>query len=104
LSHEFRTPLTPIITCTHLLTADGKLGPEELKNVQVIDRNDRALSRMIDELLDLSIVTNRKLRLIRERTEMNEWARATLAGIRPNWEQKGLTVTFIPNETPVELE
>jgi signal transduction histidine kinase/ActR/RegA family two-component response regulator len=104
LSHEFRTPLTPIITCAHLLNTDPKLGPEELKNVQVIDRNARALSRMIDELLDLSIVTNRKLRLMRERTEMNEWARATLEAIRPNWEKKELTVTFVPNETPVELE
>jgi CheY-like chemotaxis protein/two-component sensor histidine kinase len=72
--------------------------------VQVIDRNARALSRMIDELLDLSTVTNRKLRLIRERTEMNEWARVTLETIRPHWEQKELTVEFIPNEKPVELE
>ncbi len=88
LSHEFRTPLTPIITCAHLLNTDPKLGPDELKSVQVIDRNARALSRMIDELLDLSTVTNRKLRLVRERTEMNEWTRATLETIRPDWEKK----------------
>ncbi len=104
LSHEFRTPLTPIITCAHLLSTDLKLSPEDLKNVQVIDRNARALSRMIDELLDLSTVTNRKLRLIRERTEMNEWARTTLEGVRPNWEKKQLTVNFIPHDEPVELE
>jgi signal transduction histidine kinase/ActR/RegA family two-component response regulator len=104
LSHEFRTPLTPIITCAHLLTADSSLKPEEIKNVQVIDRNARALSRMIDELLDLSIVTNRKLRLIRERTEMNEWARETLENIRPNREKKNIKMEFIPNEKPVELE
>jgi signal transduction histidine kinase/CheY-like chemotaxis protein len=104
LSHELRTPLTPIISCAHLLNTDPKLGPDDLKSVQVIDRNARALSRMIDELLDLSIVTNRKLRLVRERTEMNEWTRATLETIRPNWEKKELTVEFIPDEKPVELE
>jgi signal transduction histidine kinase/ActR/RegA family two-component response regulator len=104
LSHEFRTPLTPIISCAHLLNTDPKLGLDGLKSVQVIDRNARALSRMIDELLDLSIVTNRKLRLIRERTEMNEWTRATLETIRPNWEKKELAVTFMPNDKPVELE
>jgi signal transduction histidine kinase/CheY-like chemotaxis protein len=103
LSHEFRTPLTPIISCAHLLGTDPKLGPDELKNVQVIDRNARALSRMIDELLDLSVVMNRKLRLVREQTEMNEWARATLESVRPHWERKGITLTFIPNEKPVEL-
>jgi signal transduction histidine kinase/ActR/RegA family two-component response regulator len=104
LSHEFRTPLTPIISCAHLLNTDSKLGPDQLKSVQVIDRNARALSRMFDELLDLSSVTNRKLRLFRERTEMNEWTRATLETIRPDWEKKELTVTFIPNNKPVELE
>jgi signal transduction histidine kinase/ActR/RegA family two-component response regulator len=104
LSHELRTPLTPILSCTHLLNTDFKLGSDEMNSVRVIDRNARALSRMIDELLDLSTVTNRKLRLLRERTEMNEWTRVTLDNIRPNWETKGLTVEFIPNEKPVELE
>jgi signal transduction histidine kinase/ActR/RegA family two-component response regulator len=104
LSHELRTPLTPIISCAHLLNTDFKLGSDESKSVQVIDRNARALSRMIDELLDLSTVTNRKLRLVREKTEMNEWTRATLENIRPNWQAKQLTVEFIPNDMPVELE
>jgi signal transduction histidine kinase/ActR/RegA family two-component response regulator len=104
LSHELRTPLTPIISCTHLLTTDSDLGPDALKSVQVIDRNARALSRMIDELLDLSIVTNRKLRLIREHTEMNDWTRTTLEIIRPDWEKKEITVTFVPADKPVDLE
>ncbi len=104
LSHELRTPLTPIISCTHLLNADGMLSPEDYKSVQVIDRNARALSRMIDELLDLSIVTNRKLRLIRERTEMNEWTHATLETVRPEWERKQLDLHFVPSEEPIDLD
>ena len=35
---------------------------------------------------------------------MNEWTRATLETIRPDWEKKELDVTLIPNEKPVELE
>lgn len=104
LSHELRTPLTPVISCAHLLGTDSKLDPDELKSVQVIERNARALSRMIDELLDLSAVMNRKLRLMSERTEMNEWTRATLEAIRPTWEKKELEVAFIPHTQPVELE
>jgi len=104
LSHELRTPLTPIISCTHLLNSAQELDLEEMKSVQVIDRNARALSRMIDELLDLSIVTNRKLRLVRERTEMNEWTYTTMEVLRPDWEKKGLEVAFIPEAKPVELE
>lgn len=104
LSHELRTPLTPIISCAHLLGADPTLDSAQLKNVQVIDRNARALSRMIDELLDLSAVMNNKLRLEREKTEMNDWTRATLETLRPAWEKKQLTLTFTPETHPVELE
>ena len=104
LSHELRTPLTPVITCAHLLGAEEMLAPEHLKSVQVIERNARALSRMIDELLDLSAVMNRKLRLIRERTELNEWIRGTLETIRPAWEAKNLALRYTPSSNPVEIE
>lgn len=104
LSHELRTPLTPIITCAHLLGAEGRLDGEHLKSVEVIERNARALSRMIDELLDLSAVMNRKLRLVRERTELNEWIRVTLETMRPLCEQKNLTLRFAPSAGPVELD
>jgi signal transduction histidine kinase/ActR/RegA family two-component response regulator len=104
LSHELRTPLTPIISCAHLLGTDAELGTDQHKNIQTIERNARALSRMIDELLDLSAVMNRKLQLVRERTEMNEWTRATLETMRPAWEKKKLELAFTPAEQPVELE
>ena len=104
LSHELRTPLTPVITCAHLLATDPSLDPGQLKNVGVIDRNARALSRMIDELLDLSAVMNKKLRLARERTELNEWTRATVEALRPDWQKKQQELTFIPADNPIELE
>ena len=104
LSHELRTPLTPVTTHAHLLADDGTLAPEQLKSVQVIERNARALSRMIDELLDLSAVMNCKMQLRGERTELNEWIRTTVETIRPSWEKKGLTLRFIPCPQPVELE
>jgi signal transduction histidine kinase/CheY-like chemotaxis protein len=104
LSHELRTPLTPVITCAHLLGTDPSLDAGQLKNVGVIDRNARALSRMIDELLDLSAVMNNKLRLARERTELNEWTRATVEALRPDWQKKQQELTFIPAAHPIELE
>lgn len=104
LSHELRTPLTPVISCAHLLGADPQIKPDQLKSVQVIERNARGLSRMIDELLDLSAVMNRKLLLEREKVELNEWTRATVETMRPAWEKKELKVTFIPAPEPVPME
>ena len=104
LSHELRTPLTPVITCANLLAAESNLEPDQVKSVRVIERNARALSRMIDELLDLSAVMNRKLLLARERTELNEWIRSTLETMRPAWTGKSLSVEFFPAPGRVELE
>ncbi len=104
LSHELRTPLTPVISCAHLLATDPSLDAAQLRQVQMIDRNARALSRMIDELLDLSAVMNRKLRLAREPVELNEWARTTLETMRPAWEKKRQKVTFTGSRGPVEVK
>ena len=104
LSHELRTPLTPVITCANLLGAESNLDADQVKSVQVIERNARALSRMIDELLDLSAVMNRKLLLAPERTELNEWIRLTLETLRPAWIGKGITLDFVPASSRVELE
>jgi signal transduction histidine kinase/CheY-like chemotaxis protein len=104
LSHELRTPLTPIVNGAELIAADPALGEEGRRQVQVISRNARVLARMIGELLDLSSVMNRKLALLRERVELNEWAEAGFRALRPSGTRKKLRMTFEPAPEKVELE
>lgn len=104
LSHELRTPLTPILSCAHLLQEEKQLSPPDEKNVQTIERNALALSRMIDELLNLSAVINQKLHFSKEKTELGDWAGALLDTLRPAWERKGITLVFHPASEPIEAE
>lgn len=63
VSHELRTPLTPILGWANLLDNDS---PNEvmLKNgLNVIKRNARAQTRIIDDLLDVSRIITGKLHL-----------------------------------------
>jgi PAS domain S-box-containing protein len=53
ISHELRSPLTPILTLATLLESDERLTPEVRADMQTIRRNAQVEARLIDELLSL---------------------------------------------------
>jgi signal transduction histidine kinase/CheY-like chemotaxis protein len=58
MSHEFRTPLNSILALTRLLysRADGDLSPEQVKQVQFIQKAAESLTELVNDLLDLAKV------------------------------------------------
>jgi signal transduction histidine kinase/ActR/RegA family two-component response regulator len=63
LSHELRTPLNAIVGWTSLLM-QGNLAPDAASRaVTVIDRNARAQTKLIEDVLDVSRIVSGKLRL-----------------------------------------
>lgn len=63
LSHELRTPLSAMAGWAHLLRAGDLDDAERERAVEVIERNLRVQTQLIDELLDMSRIVNGKLRL-----------------------------------------
>jgi len=63
LGHELRNPLSPIVTAAELLRARFDPPPRE---VEVIGRQTRQLTRLVDDLLDASRITRGKITLSRE--------------------------------------
>ncbi len=70
LGHELRNPLSPITTALELmkLRAGGQANHEEA----VIERQVRHLTRLVDDLLDVSKITRGKVELKREVVEVSE--------------------------------
>ncbi|MDT7781475.1 MAG: hypothetical protein QOC99_3987 [Acidobacteriota bacterium] len=63
LSHELRTPLTSILGWAHLLRS-GRLPAGTIASaLETIERNAKAQSQLIDDLLDVSRIITGKLRL-----------------------------------------
>jgi two-component system CheB/CheR fusion protein len=63
LAHELRNPLAAILNAAHLLRRSGA-SPHELRWLQgVIDRHGRHLAHLIDDLLDVSRITEGKIAL-----------------------------------------
>jgi signal transduction histidine kinase len=63
LSHELRTPLNAIVGWSQVLRS-GTAGPDDLaEGLEAIERNAKAQSQLIADLLDVSRITSGKLRL-----------------------------------------
>ncbi len=67
LSHELRTPLTPVLAITSAALDQRAIPPALRSSLEIVQRNVRHEARLIDDLLDQSLITLGKLRL---RTEL----------------------------------
>lgn len=63
LSHELRTPLTAMLGWTQLLRSGALAADEEVRGLEIIERNVLAQAKLIDDLLDVSRIITGKLRL-----------------------------------------
>jgi signal transduction histidine kinase/DNA-binding response OmpR family regulator len=63
LSHELRTPLNAILGWTQLLRAGPMRDGDLDHGLEVVERNVKAQSRLIEDLLDVSRITSGKLRI-----------------------------------------
>ena len=83
LSHELRTPLTPIIGWARMMRA-GHLPPAEFaQGLRAIDQNSQSLSRLINDLLDMSAILNGKMRIDRKPLALSDILGAAVETARP---------------------
>jgi signal transduction histidine kinase len=68
LGHELRNPLAPISTAIHLLKLKGK--EDVAREVSVIERQSQHIKRLVDDLLDVSRITQGKVSLNRDSVEV----------------------------------
>ena len=54
LSHELRNPLAPILNALHILTRTEPRTEQAAGATQVIQRQTQHLTRLVDDLLDIS--------------------------------------------------
>ena len=82
LAHELRNPLAPIRSAVEILNLHNP-PPEMQWALDVIDRQMKQMTRLIDDLLDIARVTGDKLQLHLERVELAEVARVAFETSRP---------------------
>ena len=82
LSHELRTPLTPIIGWTHMIR-NGMLAEKDISRAfTVIDSNSQSLTRLINDLLDMSTILSGKLHVERLPVSLDVVVREAVETVR----------------------
>jgi CheY-like chemotaxis protein len=98
LAHELRDPLASIRNALEAMRLDADAGPGLQWSREVIDRQARHLSRLVDDLLDISAVTQGRVQLRHEPTELAAAVAQAVEARRPliDSRRQELTVTLPP--------
>jgi signal transduction histidine kinase/ActR/RegA family two-component response regulator len=92
LSHELRTPLTPILGWTVMLRSGSLDQQAIMRGLEVIERNVRAQTQLIGDLLDVSRIITGKLRLEVRHIELAPVVEAGIDAVRTSADAKEIAL------------
>jgi signal transduction histidine kinase len=104
LSHELRNPLAAIQGSIELMQRKRIDDPELQWARDVVARQNRHLTRLIDDLLDVSRITRGKLTLQKEPVELREVAQLAVETARPLMEARQHKFTIELPDAPLHVE
>jgi PAS domain S-box-containing protein len=103
LAHELRNPLAPIRYAVALERKEGRGEAARLQAQAIIERQVEHMSRLLDDLLDVSRITRGTLLLRRSSIELSAALAAAQESARPLLESRGHTLVLRLPEEPIRL-
>ena len=89
LSHELRNPLAPMRTAIHALHLSGLWPPGAQKMREMLERQLAHLTHLVDDLLDVARITQGKIHLRKETTDLVTEINDAVETCRPIIDQAG---------------
>jgi signal transduction histidine kinase len=104
LAHELRNPLAPVGYALRLLRLKGPPSPQVERSADLIDRQVKAMSRLIDDLMDVSRINQGKIQLHRSQVQLASVLQDAIDAARPMIdEQRHELVLALPAQ-PLALD
>ncbi len=94
LGHELRNPLAPIRNCLHVLSRPQATAEHVDKAKATIERQVSHLTRLVDDLLDISRISQGKVLLRRQRLDLVDLVRTAVEDQRGSVEAAGLAASL----------
>jgi signal transduction histidine kinase len=99
LAHELRNPLAPIVNVVQLMRLRSIQDAEMFWCRDVIERQTEQLTRLVDDILDVSRITQGKIKLRREPVEIADVVDRAVETARPLVNQRSHSLTVqVPAE------
>jgi two-component system, chemotaxis family, CheB/CheR fusion protein len=101
LSHELRNPLSAIVNAGVLLHSSSATPATRQKSLQVIERQSRQMARLLDDLLEVSRITQGKIELRKQVVDARTVVNEALVALRERFASRGLELRFELGSEPV---
>jgi len=104
LSHELRNPMAAVRSAVHLLKASEKgaaPNPMRQKAREVIERQVGNLTKLVNDLLEVSRVISGRIRLTRQTVDLRETVRHATETVRSLMDQRRHAVSLSAGDDPL---
>jgi signal transduction histidine kinase/CheY-like chemotaxis protein len=83
LSHELRNPLAAITIAAQVLQQNATADPAQQEARGIIDRQTARLTRLVDDLLEVSRITSGRIQLQKQRASLRDIVERAVESVRP---------------------
>jgi two-component system CheB/CheR fusion protein len=104
LSHELRNPLGAIVTATSLLKTDNASRLQPARLLEILDRQSQQMARLLDDLLEVSRVTQDKIELKKSVVDLRSFLGDATDAVRSQLDAAGIGFTVEADSEPVWVD
>ena len=104
LSHELRNPLGAMLNATRLLQRAGAEDPTLERACSIIERQSKQMARLLDDLLDVSRVTQGKIRITKQVVDLVAIAQEAVQVVQSLIDERGHTLELELPDHPIYVE
>ncbi|MGE5186375.1 MAG: ATP-binding protein [Acidobacteriota bacterium] len=104
LSHELRNPLSPIRTSIEIMRLAPPDSPAAHDALAIVDRSTTHLTRLVDDLLDVTRITRGAIELQREPVELGALVRQSVADHAARFAQLGIALSTRIDREPLWVD
>ncbi|MCY0987689.1 ATP-binding protein [Nannocystis sp. ILAH1] len=104
LSHELRNPLAPLRSVADSLRRCDLTGPARARAYAIIDRQVTHLTRLVDDLLDVSRISRGKTELRQQVVDLAQVAEQAVEMARPALEERRHALALALPQPPLQVQ
>lgn len=104
LAHELRNPLAPVVSGIDLLKLKSDRDPEDMETLTMMEDRMETVRRLLDDLLDISRITENKLRVKDEPIELESVIRQAILSTEHYRRERHQTFSFKPAGEPLVVQ
>jgi two-component system CheB/CheR fusion protein len=104
LSHELRNPLGAVVTAAALLKGVECPPEKRPRLIEIIERQSQQMARLLDDLLEVSRVTQNKIELRKVRVDLGTVTREAADAVRNLMDSRKIEFSVIIDPVPIYVD